>query len=218
MAEEESQVVSLHDDFYRDSFGKVIFVISGMVLSIALLAATSLYLLLSKPAPVTFAVDKDWRVLQPVPVDKPYLPAPDLLQWVSNVIPDAFTLDFVSYDSQLKKKQHFFTDEGWRVFLNQLNNYVDYNKLLANKQFVNCVPKGAPFVINQGILSGRYAWWVQIPIEISFASTFRSPATSLTLQVLVVRVPTTNYLMGVAIDNVIVVKDTLRPSAGTGTG
>ncbi|TAK74361.1 MAG: type IV secretion protein DotI [Gammaproteobacteria bacterium] len=211
---EELQVVEIREDFYRDSFGKVILILLSVCVAIALLAALSGYLYLTKPSPVTFVVDNEWRVKSPVPIDQPYLSTPDLLQWTSDALRKAFVYDFYEYNTQLKTASQYFTADGWKVFLDQLNSYASYNDVQAKKLFVTATPASAPFILQQGLLSGRYAWWVQMPININYyAANNQFSARTLTLQVLVVRVATTNNLNGVGIDNVIVANPT---TAGTG--
>lgn len=216
MALADDQQLTWHDDFYRDRFPRVVIIILGVLLALGLLVATSLSLYLTKPAPIEFSVANEWRVQAPVPLEQPYLPLPDLLQWVSRVVPDAFDIDFIDYQAQLKVSTGYFTQNGWSVFMDQLSNYVDQMNLVKNRQFVSAQPTGAPFLINQGVLSGRYAWWVQLPIVISFSGAVRSPNVPLTLQILVVRVPTDNNLMGVAIDNVIVLQSNANNPSSTG--
>ena len=208
MAAEEIDV-ALRDDFYRDGFGKILISLASVSVAIILLIAASVYLYLTKPVPVTFLVDKEWRVQKPVALDQPYLLSADLLQWVSNALANSFVYDFDHYDEQLKSASRYFTADGWKVFLNQLNIYANYNNVQKNKIFVNSAPTGAPFILRQGLLPGRrYAWWIQIPLLISYAGYNQSSSDNVTLQVLVVRVPTLNNLMGVGIDNVIVAKTT----------
>jgi intracellular multiplication protein IcmL len=213
---EEEQIVQLQDNFYRDSFGKLLVILSTSCVAIVMLIATSIYFVLNKPAPVTFSVAEDWRVVDSVPVNQPYLSTADMLQWVSNVLPNAFIYDFLDYNEQLKNASQNFTTDGWKVFLNQLNNYVNYNKVQLDRLFVNAKPDGAPFVLNQGIILGRYGWWVQMPISITYAGNIRTAEKKVVLQVLVVRVPTTNNLNGIGIDNIMVAKDPTNSAAGTG--
>ena len=216
MTEEGVHVVRLEDNYYYDSFGKVIVVIGCLCLSIIFLGAISLYIFLNKPEPVTFRVAEEWRVQAPVPIQQPYLTNPEVLQWVSEVVPRLFNLDFISINSQLADDKQYFTVNGYQIFLNQLNNYADKKMVQAYKIFVNGEPTSAPIILNQGVLSGRYAWWVQIPINISYAGARDKLDESLTLQVLVVRTDTTNNLTGILIHNVIVEKD--RGNLPTGTG
>ncbi len=86
MAEEEYQVVGLLDDYYRDSFGKVIFIGISLLIAIILLIAISIYLHVTKPTPISFPVYQEWRIKKDVPVDQPYLNDADLLQWVNDAI------------------------------------------------------------------------------------------------------------------------------------
>lgn len=205
MAEEEQlQVVTLRDDFYHD--GIYLTLATVIILSIAILAiiTISAVLFFHKPRPVSFPVGEDWRVVQPVPVDQPYLSVADMLQWVTTALPMAFNLDFINYNADLTKASQYFTANGWKSALNQININADYNSVQTAKLFVSGSPGGAPFVLNQGLLQGRYAWWVQMPITINYASYEKTYSKSLVLQVLVVRVPTLTNLAGVGIDNVLV--------------
>lgn len=204
MAFEEASV-ELRNDFYRDSFGKVVLIIVSICIAIAGLIALSLHFYLDKPPPITFSVDDEMRVQSPVPLDQPYLTTPDLLQWVADILPKAFIFDFNHYNNQLKTAAQYFTTNGWTAFLNQLNIYVNYNNVQAYKLFVTSTPAAAPYILREGVIqeSGKYGWWVQMPLTINYAGYKPPPSKPLVLQVLVVRVSTLNNLTGVGIDNVI---------------
>lgn len=203
MAGEELQIVRLKDDFYRDGFYKALTALVIIGIAIASLIALCLYLYLAKPAPVYFIADNEWRIVSPVPLNKPYLKQADMVQWVSEVIPATLTYDFVYYTKQLKAASENFTPAGWQKMLLQLNSFFNPTTIQDSKIFVRSSPAGAPFVVTQGLLDGRYAWWVQIPIKFDYkvlGAGWRS--TSFDLQVLVVRVSTYDNLNGVRIENV----------------
>lgn len=201
---EELDIVDLQETFYRDGFGKILLIIAGFCLAIFALVGLFFYIHFNEPTPITFPVGKEWRIQPPVALDQPYLSNADLLQWVSNAMPNAFTYDFNYYNEQLQKKSEYFTSNGWQVFLNQLNIYVNYSMMQTNKVFVTGVPNSAPTIINQGLSSGKYAWWVQMPIDLNYDGYNPPMNRTLALQILVVRVPTLNNLNGVGIENVIV--------------
>jgi hypothetical protein len=160
---------------------------------------------MSQPAPITFPVYKEWRVQPDVPLERPYLETPELLQWVSDALRNVFRFDFVHYDDQLEATKPYFTESGWRVFQDQLSNYANADDVQTRKMFINSAPDSAPTLLNPGgVLEGRWAWWIQAPITINYVANDGKTSKSLTLQVLVVRVPTLNNLIGVAIDNIIV--------------
>ncbi len=212
MAEEELQTVYLRKDFNRDGFRKILFIFGMLLVVIVILIATSIYLFLDKPAPVTFATDNEWRIVLPVPLDKPYLAQSDLIQWVSSALPGLFNYDFINYKIQLPKNEHYFTENGWKIFSTLLSGYADYTAIKNAKLFITGVPSGAPFILNQGLLERKYSWWVQMPVQINYSNGF---VQALDLQVLVVRVSTLNNLYGVAIENILVANGKPAESKGT---
>ncbi len=207
MAHEEMETVRLLEIYTHDGLGKIILIVLGVLIATVMIASVSLYMYLQEPPPQTFSVYPEWRVQAEVPLDQPYLSVPDLLQWTSDVIPKVFSYDFNFYNDQLKSSAYYFTPNGWKVFLNYLNSYANYNNVQTYKLFVDASPKGVPVLLNQGLLSGKYAWWVQMPIEITYAGYKPLPNRVLTLQVLIVRVSTLNNLSGIGIENVIMVQN-----------
>jgi intracellular multiplication protein IcmL len=205
MADEEMSMVELRDGFYRDSFGKAIFIITSFCFTVVLLGVLVLYLYMAKPPPIIFSVENEMRVLSPVPLKEPYLSETDVVQWTVDVLPKAFNYDFIHYHNQLKAASHYFTDEGWKTFVNYLNIYANYNNVQTDKLFVSGSLAAAPFIRDRGPVqeSGRYGWLVQVPISIMYAGYKPPTNKTITLQVLIVRVPTLNNLAGIGIDNVI---------------
>lgn len=206
MAGDQFEIMQIRDDFYRDGFYRILFVFLSLLAAIAFLGMLSFYLYFSKPPPVRFATDTEWRVLPPVPLNEPYLKLPDLIQWISEVIPASFTFDFVNYAKQLQNVSQYYTPNGFGKLIQILNNNVNEKTVEEGKLFVNTTAAGAPFILNQGVLQKSYAWWIQIPVNIRYITVGKSASQELTLQALVIRVSTLNNLNGVAIDNLIVAK------------
>jgi len=207
MAGNDLQRVSLRDDFYRDGYYKTLAAVGVLLVAIMLLVSTSLYLQLSKPDPVVFTTGDEFRTLLPVPVNKPYLSQADLIQWVSDALPKSFTLDFINYNQELRNASQYFTVNGWKNFSDQLKMYADYNATVAGKLFINAIPAGAPFIVNQGLLPGGiYGWLIQMPLNLNYSSINKGSAVPLVIQVLVVRIPTLNNLSGIAIEKITVTK------------
>lgn len=209
MVVEEQEIVRLKSDFYRDGYHKIVLCLGLIIIAIVLLIASCIYLYVKKPPPIYFPTDKEWRILPPVSVEVPYLTTADLLQWVGNVMMAVFYYDFVNYKDQLQENRTYFTDKGWLAFQGMLNNYASQDMIDVQKTFVNGVPDGAPFIINEGLLENRYSWWVQIPVRITYTYAAQEVSTKskqITFQVLVVRIPTLNNIYGVAIDNMMLLK------------
>jgi hypothetical protein len=211
MAAEESDVVRLRSEFTRDGFYKIFIALVMMVAAIVLLVAVSFSLYVEKPSPVTFDTDADWRVFPPVPVNQAYVSSADLLQWVSMVLPKSFSFDFVGYTNELNDLPQYYTQNGLKKLMDLLNTYAEPKTIQDSKLFIQARPSAAPSVfqegpIGQGDLSGRYGWWVQMPLTIHYSSPNKVYDTPLALQVLVVRIPTLNDLTGIAIEDITVSK------------
>lgn len=203
MAGEELEVVRLRSDFYRDGFNKVIVALILSITAVLVIILTSFYLLTHKPAPVTFYTDSDLRAFPLVPVTEPYVKQADLIQWVSEVLPQSFTFDFVDYQAQLKQLQQYYTPKGWAALTALLDKYANAGQIQTNKLFVNAGAGGTPTIPNQGLLEGHYGWWIQLPLNIYYSSLEKRLDASVTLQALVIRIPTANSLTGIAIDNIV---------------
>jgi len=206
--DEEMQVVTLHDYFYRDSFKTVLGIIFGSLLLVCALVGLAVYYYRLKPLPVVFAVMPRWQVQAPVNVIKPFVSNADLLQWVSEVVPALFSVDFLNYDDQVAAQMKNFTANGWRVYQNQLKNFAPKDTMSSDRTFISARPTDAPAIINRGILSGRYAWVMTVPLDIQYVNLLKAKQEKkITFQVMVVRVPTEKNLVGIAIDDIVVAKN-----------
>jgi hypothetical protein len=212
MTGKETEIVSLQDNFYRDGFYKILTVLAIAIAVVVMLFALSVYLFLSKPSPVVFRADDEWRIVSPVPVQYAYLKDADLIQWVSNVVPKLFTIDFVNYNTVLNTNKNYFTENGWARYREQLNTYASLGRLSANRYFVTTTIQRAPVILNQNIVDGKYTWLVQVPFNVVYSGLRTSDTVVLTYQLYIVRIPTLNDLYGVRIDNIIDV------SKGGGSG
>jgi len=208
MAGESLQVIHLKNDFYRDGFRKVMLALGLLLVAIGLLVVTSLYLFLAKPSPVYFSTDSEWRILKPVPLDQSYLHVSELLQWSAEALSAAFTYDYTNYNRQMALNKLNFTEDGWKKYLVLLNKYAPYATIARTKTFVNGSAYGAPFIVNQGLLPTKvFAWWVQMPLKLTFSGYQRTFDQTLTFQIFIVRTSTLNNIKGVAIDNIVIVPE-----------
>lgn len=205
---DELQIVRLRDDFYRDGFHKVMLALGFLTIAIVFLISTSLYLFFAKPRSIFFMTGKEWRVVPPVPLNKPYQSTPDALQWINSTLTSVWTYDFIDYANQLNANKRYFTDNGWRKFLNLLNLYANQNSITQSKIFMSANAEGAPIswrpegVLNEGALAGRYSWLVRMPLRLNYSGSNIKYSQTLTFEILVVRVPTDDNLDGIAIEDI----------------
>lgn len=208
MDEESQVIIRLKSDFYRDGFARAFFAFVLILFVILSMLVLIVGFIVTKPKPLVFATDSDWRVVAPIPVTQAYPATADLIQWVTDVIPSSFSVDFFNYSEEMKQSEKVFTADGWKKFLIQSDSYIGQKVVIDNQVFVTANPAGAPFILNQGILNGSYSWWIQMPLNLSYSGADNNATIPLILQILVVRTSTLNDLRGVQIGNIIVRKGT----------
>ena len=208
MVIEKLHVVQLRNDFYRDGFQRIIFSFTLIAIACAAFIAAVLYLHFSKPAPIYFAADNQWRTVAPIPVTEGSYPIDsDLKQWLSSTLQSIFKFSFVNYDDALRKYRIYFTDTGWQVFQGFVDKFAAKTMVENTKAFVNGAPTAAPSITRDGLIADqkRYGWWLEVPVSLSYVTPTRSYTQSVTLNILVVRIPTLDNLYGIAIENILLV-------------
>ncbi len=199
MAEDALEVVKLRNNFYRDSYRRVILVLLLSIILNVLLAIAGGYLFMYRPNPQYFATTADGRVIKLVPLSQPNLSKRAVLQWAVQAATSAYSYNFVNYRKQLEEASNYFTPEGWQQFLKSLEASRNLKAVEAKKLVVSAVPTGAPVVVQEGLIRGRYAWKIQMPMLVTYQSASTQIQQSLFITMLVTRVPTLNAPKGIGI-------------------
>ena len=93
----------------------------------------------------------------------------------------------------------FFTAEGWDQFINALASSNNLEAVKAKKLVVSAVATSAPVILQKGILNGRYAWRIQMPMLVTYQSASEFSQQHMTVTMLVSRVDTLNSPRGIGI-------------------
>src|SRR5262245_58488610 len=147
MAENALELVRLRNEFYRDSYRRVMMILLLAILVIFILAGSLTYVLTHPPAPRYFATDSTGRIIPLIPLDRPNLSTSALLQWANSAAVAAFTYNFVNYRQELQAASEFFTPEGWQAFIQSLQQSNNLSAVIAKKLVVSAVATGAPVVL-----------------------------------------------------------------------
>ena len=197
-------LIHLRNDFYRDSYHRVLKALLLALLVILLTALVLFYVVLNPPKPKYFAVDSNGRITPLVPLNKPNLTRPALLQWVTQAALAAFSFNFVNYKAELQAASEFFTPVGWRTFIQAIEQSNNLVAIKSKKLIVSAVAQGAPTIVWSGLMSdGRLAWNIQLPLLITFQSANTLSQQAVVVRMRVVRVSTTYSAKGIGIDQFV---------------
>lgn len=204
MADDGLETVTMRTDFYRDSYRKIMGALLLAILVIAVMASVLIYIVTHPPAPKYFATSIDGRISPLIPLDQPNLSTSALLQWANTAAVAAYTYNFVNYREALQAASEYFTPDGWSSFLSALQGSNNLNALITKKLIVSAVATGAPVVLQQGLLSGTYAWKVQMPMLVTYQSASQFSQQSVTVTMLIERISTLSSVHGIGIAQFLV--------------
>lgn len=204
MTEESLELVRLRNNFYRDNYRRVMKLLLIMSLVMVILVLTMAYLFTHRPEPKYFATTQSGRVLQLVPLSAPMLSTEALLSWASQVAMGSYTYNFANYRQKIQMQENNFTSDAWQQFLVQLKDSGNLQAVDQRKINVSAVVSGAPVVVYQGTLDGRYAWKVQVPLLVTFVSASDRFQKNYMVTMVIVRVSTVQNQNGVAVAQFIV--------------
>lgn len=199
MVDDALELVRLRNNFYRDNYRRVVSALLAMVIINFLLILTVFYQIANRPSPQYFATSTDGKITPLYPLSEPMIAPTELLQWASRAATAAYTYNFVDYREALQRVQNNFTPDGWTYFEEALKGSRTLEAVIAKKLVVSAVATAAPVIVDQGVINGRYAWKVQMPLLVTYQSASEQTQQPVVITMVVTRVPTVNMPRGIAI-------------------
>lgn len=199
MAEDALATVMQRNNFYRDGQRKMIIILIFSIQVNFVLAGLLGYMITHPPEPRYFATSINGRITPLVALNAPNQSDSAVLQWANQAAIAAFSYNFVNYRSELVASSGFFTAEGWDQFISALASSNNLEAVKVKKLVVSAVAISAPVILQKGILNGRYAWRIQMPMLVTYQSASEFSQQHLTVTMLVSRVDTLNSPRGIGI-------------------
>jgi hypothetical protein len=140
------------------------------------------------------------------PLDKSNISDASLLVWANTAAVTAFSYNFVDYQNQLQIASAYFTPEGWKAFKDALNSSGNLATVIKNKLVVTAVARGAPVILQEGVLNGAYTWKVQMPLRVEYQSALGSNVQNSIVTMLIQRVKANAPNSGIGIKQFDVTK------------
>lgn len=198
--EDALELVRLRNNFYRDSYHKVLVALLFMIIVNIILSGIIAYIVSHQPKPEYFATTSDGKLIPLYPLTRPVLSTAELLQWATLAATSATTYNFVNYRKELQAAAQYFTPAGWKEYQASLKASRNLEAVVAKKLTASAVPTGSPIVIEQGVVNGVYKWKVELPLLITYESASTKITQPSLVTMLITRVSTLEMPKGIAID------------------
>lgn len=193
--------VSFRNDYYRDQYrnmaGLVRYGAIGLLLSVSMNAFLS-YELIERP-PTYFAATRSGRIIPLVPLSQPEYSNRTVIKWATARAVDAFSYDFVNWRERLTGIAKDFTTGGYNSFVASLKTSGNLSLVIKERRVVSAAPSGAGVLVAKGLLSGSYAWKVEVPIVVSYQVARNTVSQNVLVTLLIVRRSLVTHPSGMAI-------------------
>lgn len=201
MADDSLELIRLRNNFYRDNYRRVMKLLLIMSIVSVLLICAIFYLIAHRPTPKYFATTQSGRVLQLVPLSSPLLTTQNVLLWASQVAAASYTYNFASYQADISALEPYFTNDGWQQYLGAVKENL---RTIEQNRMIVSAAAGTAIMAYQGMLSGSYAWKVQVPLRATFTTGSESFSRNYLITMTIIRVSTLENKNGIAIAQYIV--------------
>ena len=200
---EELATIVTRNSFYKDGVHRLMIgLIFSLLVNIVAIFAMA-YIYTHPPAPVYFATSSNGRISPLYPLDQPNTSDAVVREWANLATVAAYSYNFVNYRTELQAASEFFTGDGWDTFLNALKESNNLEAVVSKKLVVSAVAKAAPSILQKGVLNGRYAWRIQIPLLVTYQSAIQFTPQDILVTLTIVRVSTLNNPKGIGIDQFV---------------
>lgn len=201
MAEDGLKLLLLRNAFYRDNYRLAVLLLCLLLGVNVILGAGLLYRWVHPVPPEYFATTADGRIIMLHPLSDPVVSDDFVLQWATDAVHKAFTLDYLHWREQLQEASNNFTSDGWKWFLNSLQSTNNLKTLTDLQMVSNAVVTAAPQIQEKRVVGGHYAWKIQMPLLVTYTAKERNIEMPMQVTVIVVRVPVEDYPQRIAINN-----------------
>ena len=190
--------------WYRVQYQRAMKLVLCLVVALCACIAANVLLIVNRPAPRYFAATPDLRIAPLIPLDKPTLTQQGLMNWVTETITSAVSLDFLEWREKLSRVRENFEDEAFKSFLASLNSSGVLEMIRDKRLSVSAVVTRAPVISASGLVGGKSTWKIEFPLIVSYESSQGVESTQhLMATVLVCRASTVTTPRGVVIQQVV---------------
>ncbi len=198
--------VVVRNEFYRDGYRTLLrLTLILSIVIVGLIGAMYFVIQTHQPENRYFATTEDGRLVPMVALSEPNLSTPALMSWVAQAATEVMTFGFNDYRRRLQEASRNFTRRGWESFTGALERSRIIELVEANQQVLTAAPQGAPIVVSEGLVAGRYQWEVQLPMVLTYQAGARTRTDRLLVTIVIVRVPRLESANGVGIEQWVAV-------------
>lgn len=195
-------VLSRHET-WKKGFHRLLAILGVAIIAVLISVVMSFWALSKKPEPVYFAAREDGGILPIVAVREPFLTDNQVINFTTEAITRAMTLNFANWRQDLADATSYFTrPEGWDAYVRSINESGMMDYIVTRRLIASTVANGAVITQRGANERGVYSWILQVPLTVTYQSSSDTQTENLLAEIEVVRVPTWEMSRGVGVRRV----------------
>ncbi|MFM8454367.1 MAG: DotI/IcmL/TraM family protein [Gammaproteobacteria bacterium] len=101
-----------------------------------------------------------------------------LARWATIAVTSAYTMNFLNLDQQLEQMRIYFTEAGYRLYLNTMVDQI--NNVRANKWDVLAIASTPGFILEEGEdpITGEKSWTAYVQTTVTTTTAGKAPVVS----------------------------------------
>jgi len=190
--------------FWRGGFRRVGLtnVVGSFVL--LMLASGHIYLGHHRPEPAYRFTDSHGNLVDGTPLNRPVMSDADLMDFAKRSILAVYNFNYAhARETLARDASPNFTADGWEGVAVAMEATHTLKEIEARSISVSAIPLAGPTIKKWAGLRDHLTWGVQFPVRVTYANTNERRWVDLVITATVMRVPTTLYPKGVAIDSFV---------------
>lgn len=178
---------------YRDGFHMLVWISNIQILIILVLVVCfAFYVKTVKRQDNFFAETAEGRKMQMVGLALPNMGKTAMSLWVSQAATQIMTFGFNDIDQRFELSQHNFTADGWKSFQKAMVDSGLVGNILKTQQILTSVPQGEPELTWEGLDKGKYRWFFNMKMLITFRSGSAKTVATKVVRMVLEQVPTSD--------------------------
>lgn len=177
----------------------IILALFSIALTVGILGLIILLRDSAVPPPTYFAAMPNGALFPEKPLNEPSLETNELLNWITEAMMEANTLNFIDYNTVIDASSVYFTKEGYESYKNALTTNKIIETVLEKKYVLRAIASDAPQLLLEKPFAGRYMWKIKIPMQFRYQNVRTDYGTLVEITLIVMRVPTAQSPNGVLI-------------------
>lgn len=169
-----------------------------------ILALAAIYIF--RPAPESFAVTPDGRIIKLIPLSEG-VGQEAILDFVGRAVIASYSIDFLNWERQLGALAPMYTDSGYNAYMQAVT---PFKERVVEGRYITAVGLVTPpLIIKSGIMGGITRYRIRMDIMISFEGQAKRIAPQTwRIDLLVDRVPTSRNPLGIQISSIVAQQST----------